>query len=271
MTEIDTETFRALVYEKAANVYRDLPWRNTEDPYAIMVSEFMLQQTQVSRVEPKFIEWMDRFPSPAVLALSPTETILGFWSGLGYNRRALALVSACKTIVDSYNGIVPQREEDLRSLPGIGPYTARAIMAFAYDLPTVFLETNIRTVLLKHYFSEEIGVGDKELEAVAGKVLDAGHPGAWYTALMDYGAELKRVEGNHSRRGAAYRVQSPFGTSRRRVRGILLKKVLEAGILDLDAFKTSLPFSAGIVEDSVQALVREGFVTYDGTNLKITD
>ncbi len=270
MIDIEPAHFRKLVYEKAAEVYRDLPWRNTRDPYAIMVSEFMLQQTQVSRVKPKFMEWMDRFPDPASLASASAEDVLGFWSGLGYNRRALALVSACRIIMEKHDGILPCSEEDLRSLPGIGPYTARAILAFAFDLPTVFLETNIRTVILKHYFPDDAQVGDRELEAVAGRILDVFHPGAWYTALMDYGAELKRVEGNHSRRGAAYKPQTPFMTSRRRVRGVLLKSVLEAGSLALDEFAQSQPFPSKVVEECARALASEGFVSYDGTTVRIS-
>ncbi len=270
MIEIEPGDFRRLVYDKAADVYRDLPWRNTRDPYAIMVSEFMLQQTQVSRVKPKFMEWMDRFPDPASLASASVEEVLGFWSGLGYNRRALALVSACALVVEKHEGIIPSSEEVLHSLPGIGPYTARAILAFAYDIPTVFLETNIRTVILRHYFPDDAQVRDRELESVAGRILDIEHPGAWYTALMDYGAELKRVEGNHSKRGAAYKPQSPFRTSRRRVRGLLLKKALEAGVLTLDEFTNSQPFSSGLVEECARALASEGFLSYDGTYIRIS-
>lgn len=269
MTDIEPAEFRSLVYERAAKAYRDLPWRHTRDPYAIMVSEFMLQQTQVARVIPKFEKWMGSFPTPGALAAAPLAEVLGLWSGLGYNRRALALASACAIIAEKFEGRVPREESDLRSLPGIGAYTARAILAFAFDLPTVFLETNIRTVLLKHYFPGETNIGDKALEAVADKVLDRERPGAWYTAMMDYGAELKRLEGNHSRRGATYKTQSAFETSRRRIRGIILKRVLESREIDMDELRSSLPFAPERVEECVDLLAGEGFVAYDGKKVSL--
>jgi A/G-specific adenine glycosylase len=270
MSAIEPESFRDLVYEKAAEAYRDLPWRHTRDPYAIMVSEYMLQQTQVSRVAPKFVEWIGAFPDPSALSQAPLSDVLSLWSGLGYNRRALALVSACAIIAEKFGGRVPNIESELRSLPGIGPYTARAIMAFAFDLPTVFLETNIRTVILKHYFPYRTDVEDRELEAVAALILDRKHPGAWYTAMMDYGAELKRVEGNHSKRGASYKAQSPFETSRRRVRGLVLKRVLESRVIGMDELISSLPCEPEQIRECVLLLAGEGFVTYEGRKVSLS-
>jgi len=270
MDDVDAAAFRDLVYEKAASCWRDLPWRHTDDPYAIMVSELMLQQTQVIRVIPKFNAWMERFPDAGSLALAPVDELLRLWSGLGYNRRALALHRACGILVDEFNGAIPADEAALRSLPGIGIYTSRAILAFAFDKPTVFLETNIRTVFLKHFFPGETGVPDKALEAVAGAVLDAAAPRRWYTALMDYGADIKRVEGNHSLRGAAYRKQAPFATSFRRVRGAVLKKLVEGKPLTIDELYATLPFSRENIEKCAGALVREGFAVYDGDRMKIS-
>ena len=270
MTSIEPAAFRNLVYEKAAGVYRDLPWRHTRDPYAIMVSEYMLQQTQVARVVLKFNEWVRNFPNPAALASAPLAEVLRLWSGLGYNRRALALVSACAIIVEKFEGRVPCEENELRSLPGIGPYTARAIMAFAFDLPTVFLETNIRTVILKHFFPDVTKVEDKELELIAALILDTTHPGSWYTAMMDYGAEIKKIEGNHSKRGASYRAQSAFETSRRRVRGLVLKRVLESRVIGMDELRSILPFTPEQIDESVLLLAREGFVAYDGTKISLS-
>lgn len=270
MIEIEAEAFRSLVYKKAAAAYRDLPWRNYRDPYAIMVSEFMLQQTQVARVAPKFIEWIQRFPNPPALAAAAPEDVLRLWNGLGYNRRALALASASRVITEKYHGRVPEEESNLRALPGIGPYTARAIMAFAFDLPTVFLETNIRTVILRHYFPDQTMVEDKRLEAVAALTLDATHPCKWYTALMDYGAELKRVEGNHAKRGASYKPQSPYMTSRRRIRGMVLKHVLESKVLSMDELCSSLPFSAEQLNECVVLLASEGFIQFKGSVISVT-
>ena len=270
MDEVDAAGFHDLVYQKAAFCWRDLPWRHTYDSYAIMVSELMLQQTQVARVVPKFNAWMERFPDIGSLAMAPVDEVLRLWSGLGYNRRALALHRACLILVDEFNGAVPADEASLRSLPGIGIYTSRAILAFAFDKPTVFLETNIRTVMLKHFFPSETGVPDKALEKIAAAVLDETAPRRWYTALMDYGAELKRVEGNHSRRGAAYKKQAPFATSFRRVRGAVLRKLVEGKSLTIDELYATLPFSRENIEKCAAILVSEGFATYSGSALTIS-
>jgi len=269
MNDTDIPAFRDLVYGKAAECWRDLPWRRTAEPYAIMVSEMMLQQTQVPRVVPKFIAWMERFPTPARLAEAPADEVLGLWSGLGYNRRALALHRASQLLTENFGGKVPDDESALRELPGIGVYTSRAILAFAFDRPTVFLETNIRTVLLKHFCPNESGVPDKTLEKIAVEVVDKAAPRRWYTALMDYGAELKRVEGNHSARGAAYKKQTPFATSFRRVRGAVLKSLVEKKKVGIEELYASLPFSRESIEKCAETLAREGFARYEGGNLSI--
>ena len=269
MDDKDARAFRDLVYGSAAKCWRELPWRRINDPYAIMVSEFMLQQTQVPRVVPKFIAWMERFPTLARLAVAPADEVLGLWSGLGYNRRALALHRASQLLTENFGGRVPDDESALRELPGIGAYTSRAILAFAFDKPTVFLETNIRTVLLKHFFPGGNGVSDKALEKMAANVLDEAAPRRWYTALMDYGAELKRVEGNHSVRGAAYKKQAPFATSFRRVRGAVLKSLVEKKNVGIEELYASLPFSRENIEKCAEILAREGFARYDGENLSI--
>jgi A/G-specific adenine glycosylase len=254
------QDFRLLVYAEARRCWRDLPWRHTTDPYAILVSEMMLQQTQVSRVAPRFEAWLDRFPSAQSLADASPEDVLRLWSGLGYNRRALALHRAAGEICLRFDGLVPAEESALRSLPGIGEYTARAILAFAFDLPSVFLETNIRTVLLKHFFPGENAVPDSLLTQVASEVLDADNPRKWYTAMMDYGAELKRVEGNHSTRSASYRAQAPFATSLRKVRGAVLKAVLAGAPLDAARLPVLLGFSEERIKDAVDALAKEGLL-----------
>lgn len=269
MNSGEARAFRSLVYENAAKCWRDLPWRRASDPYAIMVSEYMLQQTQVPRVIPKFDAWMGRFPEVRSLAKARTDEVLSAWSGLGYNRRALALHRASQSIVERFDGRVPAEESALRELPGIGVYTSRAILAFAFDLPAVFLETNIRTVLLKHFFPEESGVSDKDLEKIAAEVADKSAPRRWNTALMDYGAELKRVEGNHSRRGATYKKQSPFATSLRRVRGAILKRLVEEKSVGIGELYGNLPFSRENIEKCAEALAREGFARYDGEHLSI--
>ncbi len=271
MTKIDPPVFRETVYEAASACCRDLPWRRTSDPYAIMVSEVMLQQTQVPRVIPKFEAWMERFPDIGSLAAATADEVLVLWSGLGYNRRAMALQRSCRILAGDFGGRVPADEVALRSLPGIGVYTSRAILAFAFDEPTVFLETNIRTVLLKHFFPGEEAVADRELQAVAADVLDRASPRRWYGALMDYGAEIKKTEGNHSVRGAAYKKQTPFTTSFRRVRGAVLKSLVTDGGKNIEELYASLPFSRENIEKCAGILAREGFITFESGFLRLSE
>ena len=146
------EAFRERVYLAGRELYRDLPWRRTRDPYAIWVSEAMLQQTQVSRVDGRWQSWLDRFPSVDALAAATSADVLAEWQGLGYNRRALALWRAAQEICERHAGVMPQDEAALKALPGIGPATAAGIRAFAFDLPGVYLETNVRAVFLHELF-----------------------------------------------------------------------------------------------------------------------
>ncbi|MCE5256503.1 MAG: A/G-specific adenine glycosylase, partial [Spirochaetaceae bacterium] len=154
---------------------------------------------------------------------------------------------------------------------GIGIYTSRAILAFAFNRPVVFLETNIRTVLLKHFYPEGQKVSDALLEEVAAYVLDAGAPAKWYSAMMDYGVEIKRLEGNHTRRSSSYHKQSPFDTSFRRVRGQLLKVLVAESPMDVEDVYRRLPFSRENIEKSIDELAEEGFISYSGGRLALVD
>lgn len=265
------EQFQSLVYGRVSECGRDLPWRRDHSPYSVLVSEFMLQQTQVSRVLPKYAAWMLLFPNVSALAGAQTSEVLAVWSGLGYNRRALALHSSARRIDAEFGGSVPDDEMVLRSLPGVGVYTSRAILAFAFNRPVVFLETNVRTVLLKHFYPAEEKVPDSLLEETAAYVLDRSAPARWYSALMDYGVEIKRLDGNHSRRSAAYHKQSPFDTSFRRVRGQLLKILVREGPLDVEEAYRKLPFSRENIERSAAELASEGFIFYSGGQLALAD
>lgn len=160
---MNMDPFRTLVRTEGARLYRDLPWRRTHDPYEIWLSEVMLQQTQVARVETRWAEWLDRFPSVFALAEAGTAEVLAAWQGMGYNRRALALKAAAEEVVRTYDGVFPTGVKELTALPGIGPATAQGIRSFAFDLPGVYLETNVRTVLLHHLFPDVPSVPDKEL------------------------------------------------------------------------------------------------------------
>ncbi len=216
--------------------YRDLPWRNTCDPYEILVSEVMLQQTQVKRVLSRWERFLTKFPTLDALSAAATSDVLAEWQGLGYNRRALALKRCAETCSAQYAGKLPTEVDQLVKLPGIGPATAAGVVAFAYDKPSVYIETNVRTVFLHELFAEAQGVSDKELAPlVAAACLYAESPRAWYYALLDYGAHLKTKVANPSRRSAHYARQSAFVGSHRQKRAELVRIVLARPGVTLDA------------------------------------
>ena len=234
LAEGDIRAFRDTVYGVARANHRVLPWRTTFDPYAVLVSEIMLQQTQADRVTPKFVDFMARFPDVAALASAEFADVLAVWQGLGYNRRALALKRAAEAAMVSFGGMIPATRSELESLPGIGPYTAGAILAFAHDLPEVFIETNIRSVFIHHFFHDRSGIHDRDLTPLVALTLDRSQPRAWYTALMDYGVVLKRAHPNPSRKSVHHLRQSPFEGSNRQLRSTLLKMVLAQPGLSTD-------------------------------------
>lgn len=224
------------VWKNYAEDGRHFPWRETDDPYAIMTSEFMLQQTQTARVVPKYLAWLERFPSVQSVAQAGLADVLPLWNGLGYNRRAKFLLEACREICARHGGMVPQDAELLDALPGIGPYTARAISTFAFGIPQVFIETNIRSAFIGFFFSGADSVSDKEILALAERTLDAQRPREWYYALMDYGARLKRTAANPSRKSASYARQSKFHGSLRQARGAILRQLSlrqESGLCEI--------------------------------------
>src|SRR5258708_1907984 len=185
---IDTiSKFRATIYDYYRNHARTFPWRETTDPYRIMVSEIMLQQTQTQRVLVKYAQFIDAFPDFATLAQAPLRNVLQVWQGLGYNRRGMYLHQAAQQIMAEYKGGLPNDPVLLEKLHGIGPNTAGSIVAFAYNSPVVFIETNIRAVFLHHFFVGRAHVHDRELRPFIEAALDKDNPRHWYYALMDYG------------------------------------------------------------------------------------
>lgn len=201
----------------------DLPWRQTTHPYPILVSELMLQQTQVSRVIPKFNYFLQAYPTVDVLADASLAEVLVAWQGLGYNRRARYLWQLARQLVNSSGSHFPKLYTDLEKLPGIGPYTAAAVGAFAYNQPTVVLETNIRAVLLYHFFPCQDRVSDSQLLPLLESCLPLVEPRTWYAALMDYGAYLKSKLPNPSRKSRHHARQSKFHGSIRQVRGEIIR------------------------------------------------
>jgi A/G-specific adenine glycosylase len=198
---------------------RDLPWRKTRNPYHILVSEVMLQQTQVSRVIPKFEAWIKTFPTVHVLAHAPIPSVLAHWSGLGYNRRALNLKRAAQGVVERFSGHLPQTEKDLLSLPGIGPYTARALLCFAFDKQVAVVDTNVRKVIFTQLVNKKLD--EKALQTIAEAILPYGKAYEWNQALMDYASAILKNE------KIPIPKQSKFIGSHRYYRGKVLKVLLE--------------------------------------------
>jgi A/G-specific adenine glycosylase len=258
LDEAEIAAFRSSVLGFYAERGRAFPWRMTRDPWAILVSEIMLQQTQTERVVPKYLAWLAAYPEPGDLAEAPLAEVLGLWSGLGYNRRALALVRAASRI--AAKGSFPSEEEELLELPGVGPYTARAVLAFAFDRPVVLIETNVRSVFLHRFFEGEEGVPDSRIAPLVEATLDRGDPRSWYYALMDYGVEIKRTVGNPNARSAHYSKQSPFADSHRRIRGALLRELGARGRADAEELARALPFARERVDSALSELKAEGFV-----------
>lgn len=270
----DREIFIERVREQGLALYRDLPWRNTRDPYAVLVSEIMLQQTQVGRVERFWERFMALFPTLDALASADTSDVLAQWQGLGYNRRALALKRTADICSTEYAGQLPCTVEELVQLPGIGPATAAGVVAFAFDRPSLYLETNVRTVFLHELFTNREGVKDKELAPLVADTCPTEAVRTWYYALLDYGAYLKTQVANPSRRSAHHTRQSTFEGSRRQKRAELVRIVLAAPGISmaelaerLDAFeeRAGRPHvERETFENIVCDLVTEGFFRRQG-------
>lgn len=248
-----------------------LPWRQPTkaggfDPYHILVSEIMLQQTQVPRVIPKFLDFVQAFPSFDALAKAPLATVLQCWSGLGYNRRAKFLWEAARVVSDDYHGQLPSDRQALERLPGIGPNTAGAILAYAFNQPVIFIETNIRTVFIHHFFADAQKVTDAQIADMVARMLP-DNPRQWYWALMDYGTHLKQTSGAQLHKVHGYRPQSTFEGSRRQIRGQVLR-VLAAGPMPLGKLKEQILDER--LADVLADLQAEGFIQESASYYKLT-
>jgi A/G-specific adenine glycosylase len=226
---MDIDEFKQIIYSHYEKNTRKFPWRENTSPWGVMVSEFMLQQTQVQRVVPFWERWMKHWPKVEDMAKASMKETLREWNGLGYNRRGYFLKKSAEIIARDFDGRVPGVPLSLLHLPGIGPYMAGAIPCFAYNYPAVFIETNIRSTLIHFFFPERTDVKDNELNPILNAVLDRKNPRKWYYALMDYGAMLKKNTENPGRRSAHYVRQSPFNGSFRQLRGKVLKALVSMG------------------------------------------
>jgi len=250
---------RVLRYYRAHGRH-NLPWRKTRNAYRILVSEVMLQQTQVERVIPFYTNFLMKFPTPRRLAEAPLAEVLLAWQGLGYNRRAKMLHETAKNIVQNHDGRVPKRIAELEQLPGVGHYTARAVAAFAYNADAVFVETNIRTAVTYHFFSERSDISDADIFDVLTKAYPKGAGREWYAALMDYGSQLKHSGIQLNYKSKHYAKQSTFKGSAREVRGAIVR-ALAGGVRRKTSLAAMFSKERHVqLEQQLAALLKEGLI-----------
>ena len=277
--------FEKIVWDYYAKHRRSFPWRENITPYRVIVSEIMLQQTQVSRVVPKFQSFMRRFPDFETLAAAPLRDVLAEWQGLGYNRRGLQLKKLAEMVVAetkeksgsktvSKTADLPRTKEALMELPGIGPNTAGSVLAFAYNIPQAFIETNIRSVFIHFFFKKaRRKIDDKEiLKLVETSLLSTSsagktgkkitNPREWFYALMDYGAYLKSSHPNPSRKSKHHVRQSPFKGSNRELRARILRIIIEKPRIaeEIERLLKIKTLSALPIKKNLTALTKEGFI-----------
>ena len=266
----DIKKFQKVVWDFYKKNKRDFPWRKTQNPYHILVSEIMLQQTQADRVIRYFENWIKRFPDFKTLAGAKFSEMYPFWQGLGYNRRALALKRTAEKTVKEFGGKLPTNITALEQFPGIGPYTARAVSIFSFNTPVACIETNIRRVFIHEFFPKKKFVTDKEILKLAELALDKKNSREWHWALMDYGAYLKPLRDprgrpipNPNRRHKNYNVQSKFEGSLRQIRGTALK-ILSAKKMDCDELVERLKKATLQTKERIKkvilALEKEGLI-----------
>jgi len=233
---------------------RDLPWRKTRDPYRILISEIMLQQTQVSRVIPKYTSWLETFPTVTVLANAQAAEVLRLWSGLGYNRRALNLQKAALVISKEYKGIWPKEIAELKKLPGIGEYTARAVLCFAFDEQVAVVDTNVRKVIVTKVVKGTLML--REVQEVADQLLPKGKAYEWNQALMDYSAAMLKKE------KISIPKQSRFIGSNRYYRGKIIKALLEVSVMRRGELQSSIGLEnkEALFTQLLLDLTKEGFI-----------
>jgi A/G-specific adenine glycosylase len=252
--------FQKIIWEYYRSHARSFPWRKNRNPYRILVSEIMLQQTQAERVRDKYRTFISAFPDFSTLSQATLHDVLSIWQGLGYNRRAIALKQTAREVMTKHKGVLPSSVDLLMQLPGIGRATASAISAFAFNQPAVFLETNIRRVFIHFFFHDRADVHDAELLPLVERALDASDPRRWYYALMDYGAMLKKEVTNPNRRSFHYQRQAPFEGSHRQLRGLLLRTILKTPGATASALVRKLGKEPDKIKETLKELQEEGFI-----------
>ena len=271
LSPTDISTFQKAILDHFHANPRPMPWRTTQDPYNILVSEIMLQQTQVERVKAKYSEFLSGFPTFKDLAAASLTDVLRIWQGLGYNRRAIAVKRCAEEIVNRYGGQFPRKIDELESLPGIGPYTARAVAAFAFGVAEPFIETNIRTVFIHYFFQGHDKVNDRKIMPLVAATLDRQNPREWYYALMDYGVWLKQLHTNPGRRSRHHVQQSRFEGSNRQLRSRLLRAVISSPGISAAELADQLEVLRCDVERNLAAMEQEGFLYQTNSRYAVSD
>lgn len=260
--------FQEMVWDKGRELFRRMPWRDNTEPYYILVSEIMLQQTQVERVIPKFLEFMQLFPTIETLAAAGLDDVLRAWSGLGYNRRAKFLHAAAQKVASEYKGTFPSTLSELLKLPGVGVNTAGALLAYSFNMPSVFIETNVRTVYFYHLFVHQEVVTDAELRTVVEQTVDKEHPREWYWALMDYGSYLKRSGVSLNAKSRHYKKQPPLKGSVREVRGQIIRDLSKGDVTQAELAK--IVKADERFEPALEGLIKDGLVRETAGLLHLT-
>lgn len=271
LTSQVVSAFRSAVYAHHRDNPRPMPWRVTDDPYRILVSEIMLQQTQVERVKLKYAQFLAAFPTVQSLADATLAEVLQIWQGLGYNRRAIALKRCAEAIMTDHGGQFPASIAVLEDLPGIGPYTARAVAAFAGGVAEAMIETNIRTVFIHFFFHDNPQVSDRQIMPLVAATLDHTNVREWYYALMDCGVLLKQRYPNPGRRSSAHTRQSRFEGSNRQQRSRLLKEIMRQPGITARQLQSVLTADQAVVQQNLATLQREGFLELTGRGYRIAD
>lgn len=261
--------FQKIIWDFYQSNGRSFAWRNNTDPYQVLVSEIMLQQTQTHRVVDKFEQWIVEFPTFQALAHASLRDVLSVWSGLGYNRRGMYLQQSAQRVVNEFGGILPNDPTVLVTFPGIGKATAASICAFAFNNPTAFIETNIRAVFIHFFFQERESVHDNEIMPLVLQALDHENPREWYYALMDYGVMLKKTFPNPSRKSTHHVKQSKFEGSDRQIRGMILRQLTDHSSLSLDDLIIHLDKEDLRCKKIIDQMCKDGLIVQKNNQLMI--
>jgi A/G-specific adenine glycosylase len=257
VTEREIQQFKETVIAFYQQNKRIFPWRGTTDPYKIFISEVMLQQTQTERVVEKYLAFVRHFPDFESLANSTLQEVFSLWHGLGYNRRAKYLREAALIVDKKYGGILPEHVALVDELPGIGYATACAICTYAFNFPTIYIETNIRSVFIHYFFSDSDEIADSDIYPLVERSLDRANPRDWYYALMDYGVMIKKTVGNPNKKSKHYTKQSSFKDSNRRVRGMIMKVLNENKTVEKSNIYTLVDADKDKIQENLNTLIKE--------------